>query len=79
VPDVEVHRPERERDERIGKETQRIEVLEDRTEDRSREPREQSKRGQIPEQHVLSHVEAEQLLAECMDRGDERGEQRQDP
>ena len=48
MPDVEVHRPERQGDERIGEEAQAIEVRERRPQDRPRQPCEERERREVP-------------------------------
>src|SRR5207245_11355988 len=50
-----------------------------RREDRAANGRQQRQRREISEQDVLEHVEAEELLAERMDRRDERDEEQSDP
>ena len=78
MPDVEVHRPERQGDQRIGEEAQAVQEGERRPQDRACQPREQRERREISEQDVLQHVEAEELFAERMDRADERDEEQRD-
>ena len=74
VPDDEVHRPERQRDERMGEEAERPDRAhgEDRAEQRAGEPGDDAERPEIAEQQVLDHVEREGLL--FPERGDRRDE-----
>jgi hypothetical protein len=75
VPDIEVHSPDRQRDDRIREEAQRVHERERRPQDRSREPGEERERRKVAEQHVLQHVEAEELLADRVNGRDKRDEQ----
>ena len=81
VPEVEVDRPERERDEGMRQEAERAHRAqrEERPEDRSGEPRDDAERCEVAEQQVLHHVERERLLlAERRDRRDERDDEEAD-
>ena len=64
VPEHEVRRPDRERDERVREDAQAHHAgqREDRAEHRAGEPGEQAQRREIAEQQVLRHVEREELL-----------------
>ena len=79
MPDVEVHRPERQSDQRIGEETQAVEKGERRPQDRPGQAGKERERREISEQDVLEHVEAEELLAERMHRAHERDQENRDP
>ena len=74
VPDVEIDRPERECDERVGEHPQSLDRPErqQRPQDGAGRAGEQAERREIADQHVLEHVEAEELL--LADRGDRRRE-----
>ena len=75
MPHVEVDRPDRERDEGVREDPERMDETEDRPEDRPVQTGEHRERRQVAEQDVLEHVEAEELLlAEDVDRRDEREE-----
>ena len=77
VPEVEIDRPERECDERVGEHPQTLDRPErqQRPQDRACRAGEQAERREIADQHVLEHVEAEELL--LADRGDRRREREQ--
>ena len=75
VPDVEVERPERQRDERMGQDAQPLDHLEakHRAKDLAGQPEHEAERREVAEDHVLRHVEEEEmLLAERVDRRVER-------
>ena len=81
VPEEEVERPERQRDEGMRQEAERAHRAqrEERPEDRAGEARDDAERGEIAEQQVLHHVEREGLLlAERRDRRDERDDEEGD-
>ena len=69
MPEHEVRRPDRERDERVREDAQahHARQREDRAEHRPGEPGEKAQRREIAEQQVLRHVEREELLL-CDDR-----------
>jgi hypothetical protein len=78
VPDVEVDRPERQRDEWVGQDSQPRDRAdrEHRPEDRAREADDERERREIADDHVLEHVrEEELLLPESIERRHERQEQ----
>ena len=78
MPHVQVHRPQRQRDQRIGEEAQVVEESERRPQDRPGQAREKCKWREISQQDVLQHVKAEELLAERVHRADERDQEDRD-
>ena len=75
MPEVEVGRPHRQRDERVREHTQALDELElqHRTQDRPRQPDHEAQRREVAQDDVLEHVhEEEMLLAEVVDRRVER-------
>src|SRR5207247_4065431 len=81
MPDEEVERPERERDEWVREESERPHRAqrEDRTQQRAGEAGDDAERREIADQQVLRHVERERLLlAEGRDRGYERDDEEAD-
>ena len=82
VPEVEVHRPDRQRDERVGEEPEAVDRLQ-----REHGPQhgpcqagDEAERREVAEQHVLAHVDEEEvLLAELVDRRVERDHDERDP
>ena len=82
MPEVEIDRPQRQRDQRMGEHTQPFDHAQrkDRPQDLSRHPDDEAERREIAEQHVLHHVhEEEVLLAERVDRRVEREHDERDP
>ena len=78
VPDVEVDRPERQRDQRMREEPQPVQEGEHGPQDRPCQPREKRERREVAEQHVLQHVKAEELLTERVHGADECYDQQRD-
>ena len=74
VPEVQVRRPERQRDGGVREHPQPLDrpQREQRPQDRAGEPGEEAERREVADQDVLQHVEAEELL--LADRRDRRGE-----
>ena len=71
VPEVEVQRPEGQRDERMGQEAEAPHAGQGqhRPEDRPGETRNEGERCEVAEEDVLDHVDEEELLlAERIDR-----------
>ena len=62
----------------MGEKAQAMHEGKRRPQDRPGEPREECKGRQVAQQDVLDHVEAEELLAERVQRTDERGEEDHD-
>ena len=82
VPEVEVDRPDRERHERVGEEAEPVDRLqrEHGPEHGPRQPGDEAERRQVAEDHVLAHVDEEEvLLAELVDRRVERDHDERDP
>ena len=82
MPEREVRRPDRERDERVREHAEPHDAREreQRAEQRPGQPGEQAERREVAEQEVLDHVEREELL--LADLGDRRGDgddEEQDP
>ena len=81
VPEKEVHRPDGQRDERVGEEAQGSNRPhgQNRTQKRAGQPGDDAERPEVAEQEVLDHVERERLLlAEGRDRRDERNRDERD-
>ena len=71
MPDVEVERPERQRDQRMAEDAQPADVGQRQhgPQDRPGQPRHDQQRRQVADDDVLDHVhEQELLLAERVDR-----------
>ena len=74
MPDVEVDRPEDDRDHRVGEHPQLGDDPDPqhRGEHRPGNPEHQQQRGDVADQQVLGHVRDEQLVGELVDRRAER-------
>ena len=66
VPDVEVHRPQRQRHDGMGEVAQRAQagVAQDRREQRPGEAEHEQQRAEVGDQQVLDHVRPEELLGQ---------------
>ena len=74
VPDREIGRPHRQRDQRMREHAQAVDdpQAQERLQHRPRHAYDETERGEVAEQDVLDHVhEQEFLLAEVVDRRDE--------
>ena len=82
VPEVEIDRPDRKRDERMREHAERLDPLdrEDGPQDRPGQPGDKAQRREVADDHVLEHVhEEEVLLAQRVDRRVERQHDKRDP
>ena len=79
VPRIEVERPQRQCNQGVREEAEPMQEREHRPEDRPCETRKERQGREVAEQDVLEHVEAEELLAEGVQRAYERGEKQHDP
>ena len=79
VPEVEVERPERQGDQRVGEDLEPVEEAdrEDRLQQRPGQAEDQQQRGDVAEQQVLAHVGDDQLLGDVADRAREGDGDRQ--
>ena len=83
MPDVEVDRPDRQRDERMGEHAQPLDARGSASTGRRigpGQPGDEAERREVAEDHVLQHVDEEEvLLAERVDRRVEREHDERDP
>ena len=81
MPDVQVHRPQRQRDERMGEVSKPPEppAREQRLEKRTGEPQDDEERADVADQQVLRHVAEEKLLAHVRERREKRRRSEQQP
>ncbi len=79
VPEVEVDRPQREGDERVGEDLEPVEGAdrEERLQQRAGQPEDDQQRGDVADQQVLDHVGEHQLVGDVADRAEERDRDRQ--